>query len=206
MTDFQVGDIRSYGNRSKKRLSKNSKSLFIKNKFKDELVIDGLRCLRCFRNNMYSFLYISDTGVPFLLTSYGFKKLVVTNSRYGSFSFKNKSYMIHRLVAELFVDNIQKHPCVNHKDGNKLNNDYKNLEWCTHSQNSQHSYDVFKRKPPHTKLDEKDIRAILILEDNGVSRSLLCKAYNVSKYVIDDIRRSARGVKIIGETNGIRNK
>lgn len=45
----------------------------------------------------------------------------------------------HRIVAETFIPNPQNLPCVNHKDGNKLNNLIDNLEWCTYSQNTRHA-------------------------------------------------------------------
>jgi len=55
---------------------------------------------------------------------------------------KGKNKMIHRLVAETFIDNKKQYPCVNHIDGNKLNNRVDNLEWCTHSENSIHSFKI----------------------------------------------------------------
>ena len=46
---------------------------------------------------------------------------------------------VHRLVIETFKPNPDSLPCINHIDGNKLNNHIDNLEWCTYQQNMQHA-------------------------------------------------------------------
>lgn len=51
---------------------------------------------------------------------------------------KNRNF--HRVIAETFIPNLNNLPCVNHKDGNKQNNRVDNLEWCTHSENTLHSF------------------------------------------------------------------
>lgn len=53
-----------------------------------------------------------------------------------------KMHKVHRLVAKAFVDNPDELNVVNHIDGNKTNNYYKNLEWCTSAQNNKHSWDM----------------------------------------------------------------
>lgn len=55
---------------------------------------------------------------------------------------KRKMHKIHRLVAKAFVENPNGYNVVNHKDGDKTNNYYANLEWCTSAQNNQHSWDM----------------------------------------------------------------
>ena len=59
--------------------------------------------------------------------------------RYYRLSKDNKKKMFygHRLVAEAFLDNPNDLPVVNHKDGNKLNNNVDNLEWVSYSDNTK---------------------------------------------------------------------
>lgn len=60
--------------------------------------------------------------------------------KYYRLSKNNQKKMIyaHRAVAEAFLDNPENLPVVNHKDGNKLNNNIENLEWVSYSENTQH--------------------------------------------------------------------
>ena len=50
-----------------------------------------------------------------------------------------KSHLVHRLVAEAFIDNPNNLPQVNHIDENKLNNNVDNLEFITLEDNVKYS-------------------------------------------------------------------
>lgn len=73
-----------------------------------------------------------------LVQSIGREYYKVSLSKNG----KSVNRTIHRLVTIAFVPNPENKPQVNHKDGNKLNNDVSNLEWNTPSENCLHSYRV----------------------------------------------------------------
>lgn len=72
------------------------------------------------------------------------KKQNWTNGYQFVFLSSNKTgyqqYSIHRLVAIAFIDNPNKLPQVNHKNGIKTDNRAGNLEWVTMSGNNFHSY------------------------------------------------------------------
>ena len=66
-------------------------------------------------------------------------------------------FLIHRLVAIYFIENPKQKLCVNHIDGNGLNNNVCNLEWCTHSENERHSYDILGKINPIRKLNNTQV-------------------------------------------------
>jgi hypothetical protein len=54
----------------------------------------------------------------------------------------NKHLLIHRLVAETYLDNKENKRTVNHINGVKNDNSLLNLEWATDSENHKHAFRI----------------------------------------------------------------
>lgn len=76
-----------------------------------------------------------------------------TKNGYMKINILKHGYYVHRLVAEAFLPNPDGKPQVNHKDGNKTNNESGNLEWVT---NSENMLDAF-RKREYSRLNKKPV-------------------------------------------------
>jgi len=70
-------------------------------------------------------------------------KFYINNKGYACIDFRVNTVrtkkLVHRVVAETFLENVDKLPEVNHKDEVKSNNAVTNLEWCSRSHNKQYS-------------------------------------------------------------------
>lgn len=76
-------------------------------------------------------------------------------NRYGYMCIKlskdsvRKDVMVHRLVAQAFIENTENKPFIDHLDGNKANNCVNNLEWVTMAENNQRAYDTGLKRKRH---------------------------------------------------------
>jgi len=125
------------------------------------------------------------------LDKYGYLCISLSNKGH-------KTFMIHKLVLEAFIGSkpFPKAVC-RHLDGNKLNNNVKNLQWGTCQENS----DDMKRHNtqhhpigilhPMSKLNEKQVRIIkYLLKINYLTQKEIGKIFNVSRSTIGYIKRN----------------
>lgn len=103
--------------------------------------------------------------------SYGYMKVRL----YANGEGENK--LVHRLVASAFIANPENKSMVNHKDGNKSNNDVDNLEWATATENIHHSYNVLGQTHTGEKRDKSSCGIRLSLKLFRVSRNLTQKEF-----------------------------
>lgn len=119
------------------------------------------------------------------------------SSGYKQVTLKNKhKFLVHRLVAEAFLERKENQSQVNHIDGNKLNNHVSNLEWCTPSENIAHALSkkdwIRGSKNACSKITEKDIPEIFRLRLMGFSCKSIGEKYGVSLDLISRIIKRER--------------
>ena len=104
----------------------------------------------------YENYFISSNGR--IWTSYNdhlIEQQIVSGYNSVNIGYPNQLFShVHRLVGIAFLENPNNHPVINHKDGNKFNNNISNLEWVTHSENQLHSINVLNNRPAHNNINE----------------------------------------------------
>jgi hypothetical protein len=145
---------------------------------------------------------VSNFGNVKTLEDKNFK--VSKNQRYIRLQAVNKTnyeikfLSIHRLVAELFINFIPKDMVVNHIDGNKHNNNVKNLEIISYKENTQHAYKLgliknkYGEKHYNNKLEEIQIIEIYKLIKQGFVNKQISDIMKVDFRTISLIRTGKR--------------
>ena len=101
--------------------------------------------------------------------------------------------LVHTLVANTFLPQIDGKPDVNHRDGNKANNALSNLERLSRSENIAHSVSsglhALGEKHGKSKLSDRQVKEILEANRNGEPSSELAVRFNVSVGHIQNLIR-----------------
>lgn len=104
-----------------------------------------------------------------------------------------KARQMHRIVAEAFIENPDGKPQINHIDADRTNNRVDNLEWCTPSENTLHSFKIGRsvRYPHHEKA---------VIRSDGKQYRSMCEAardlnvpYSYIRDVCNGTQKTTRG-------------
>lgn len=142
-------------------------------------------------------VYSTKTN-KFLKTQINHNGYRVFSTRLNGRSGKTTVLRIHRLVADTYLSNPLNLPAVNHLDGDKLNNNLNNLEWCSNKENTIHARKLglipkFDRDTSKiTKINNtqiKEIQSIYIPRNKYFGLRVLAKKYNISHSVLSRLVR-----------------
>lgn len=119
------------------------------------------------------------------------------------FNGKKRTDRVHRILAMLFIDNPENKVDVNHKDGDRKNNNIDNLEWCTRSENIKHAYSELNHprmqgvKSPKSKLNDEKVREIRKLCQNGLSQRAVANIMNIHHSIVGGIMKGIRWAHVV---------
>lgn len=101
---------------------------------------------------------------------------------YLSVCLNNKRRLVHKVIYNFFYGEVPKGLVIDHIDGDRRNNNYKNLQAITQAENV--------RKGKSTTLTTADLMMIRrVLKDRGMTQRALAKLLGVSPQLICDIKK-----------------
>lgn len=157
---------------------------------------DNVQFKRIYLNNEPTRYLICNKGFVFNEDINGIQAPFISNKGYlrATMCHKGIRYkdLIHRLVAKYFIDNPNNLPQVNHKNGNKHDNDVDNLEWVTPQQNVIHSYDTHLNhsgeKCSLAKTTDEQIHHVCrLLVENELTIKEISKITNTTKRIVKHV-------------------
>ena len=113
---------------------------------------------------------------------------------------QSKTRYVHRLVAQAYLENPNNLPQVNHKDGNKDNNHYTNLEWCSALYNNIHALENGLREGQkgetnsQAKITESQATEIINLILEGWSNIEIADIFDLHDRYVSLIRGKKRWI------------
>lgn len=104
-----------------------------------------------------------------------------------------RTLSVHRLVLTVFTGDYPGMQ-VNHKDGDKTNNDISNLEWVSAKDNIKHAIETGLRGPQKLKLSSEEVRQVhTFIDHGGFTYTELGSMFGVNRNTIYHINVRRRG-------------
>ena len=131
------------------------------------------------------------------------KECIPSKTKSGYFELNlggrnSERWLLHRLVAEVWLDNPNNFRTIDHKDGNKANNCVENLEWVTLEENIKREWDNFegfdlqrnyKSWKISLRLNPTDRLKIKDLYSKGFSQKQLAEIFDIGQTQVSVIVR-----------------
>ena len=161
------------------------------------------RQYKVYKNGRVFTLPFSYTDTMGRIREFSEKECVPSKTKDGYFELNlggrnSEKWLLHRLVAYVWLDNPNNFKTVDHKDGNKANNCVENLEWVTLEENIKREWDNFegfdlqrnyKSWKISSKLNPTDRLKIKDLYSKGFSQKQLSEMFNIGQAQVSVIVR-----------------